>query len=174
MIRKAEQEDLAAVVALYDKILAREAVGETHTGWQAGVYPTGATAAEALGRDALFVLEDGAQVVAAAKIDREQVPSYAQCPWTYEAPDHRVMVLHTLVVDPDCAGRGYATTFVRFYEEYARAQGALCLRMDTNETNLAARALYRKLGYREPGVVSCIFQGIADVRLVCLEKQLSE
>ena len=45
--------------------------------------------------------------------------------------------------------------------------------MDTNEKNVRARALYAKLGYQEPGVVSCTFNGIPGVRLVCLEKKLN-
>ena len=40
----------------------------------------------------------------------------------------------------------------------------------TNEKNKKARALYNKIGYREAGVVPCIFNGIEGVPLVCLEK----
>ena len=44
--------------------------------------------------------------------------------------------------------------------------------MDTNARNLAARRLYKHLGYLEAGIVSCVFNGIPDVQLVCLEKLL--
>ena len=44
--------------------------------------------------------------------------------------------------------------------------------MDTNAKNETARAMYRKLGYRETGVVPTVFNGIPDVRLVLLEKHL--
>ena len=44
--------------------------------------------------------------------------------------------------------------------------------MDTNERNAAARSLYAGLGYQEVGIVSCDFNGIPGVRLVCLEKLL--
>ena len=46
------------------------------------------------------------------------------------------------------------------------------LRMDTNERNAAARSLYAGLGYKEVGIVSCDFNGIPGIRLVCLEKLL--
>ena len=59
-----------------------------------------------------------------------------------------------------------------YYENYAREHGCSCLRMDTNERNCSARALYKKLGYREASVVPCEFNGIPDVQLVCLEKKL--
>ncbi|NCB62940.1 MAG: GNAT family N-acetyltransferase [Clostridia bacterium] len=172
MIRLATEQDLAGVVRIYNRILDLEAAGQTHTGWQAGIYPTEATARDALGKGELFIMEKDGELVAAAKLNQEQVPEYAGCAWEFDAPAEQVMVLHTLVVDPGRSGKGYASEFVRFYEDYARAHGCPYLRMDTNASNRAARTLYQKLGYREPGIVACDFNGIAGVQLVCLEKKL--
>lgn len=172
MIRKAKKQDIPAVAAIYAVILDREEAGLGTTGWLRGIYPTEQTAEAALQKDELFVDEDGGTVVAAARINQEQVPEYADCPWEFDAPEERIMVLHTLVVDPAAAGKGYGKRFVRFYEEYALSRGCPYLRMDTNARNLPARALYRKLGYKEPGIVACVFNGIPDVQLVCLEKKL--
>lgn len=171
-VRKAAEGDIPAVTAIYDAILDNEEAGRSTVGWARGVYPAEGTAREALQKGTLFVLEDGGEVVAAAKLDQEQVPEYADCPWEHPAEDHEVMVLHTLVVHPDRGGRGYGKQFVAFYEQYARERGCPCLRMDTNIRNAAARSLYGKLGYKEVGVVSCTFNGIEGVRLVCLEKKL--
>lgn len=44
--------------------------------------------------------------------------------------------------------------------------------MDTNAKNTAARRLYARLGYKEVGIVDCTFNGIAGVKLVCLEKKI--
>lgn len=115
---------------------------------------------------------DGGQVAAAAIINRIQVPVYAEVNWLYPAGPDEVMVLHTLVVDPLMAGRGYGTAFVAYYESYAKNNGCPVLRMDTNEKNAAARRLYARLGYREAGIVPCVFNGIKGVGLVCLEKKL--
>ena len=82
------------------------------------------------------------------------------------------MVLHTLVVDPHIKGHGYGTAFVNYYEQYAEEHGCRFLRMDTNVINASARKLYAKLGYKEPGIVPCVFNGIPNVQLVCLEKKL--
>ena len=55
----------------------------------------------------------------------------------------------------------------------ARENGCTVLRMDTNAKNAAARRLYQKLGYAEPDIVPCIFNGIPNVQLVLLEKKLT-
>lgn len=174
MIRKAVQADIRRIVQIYDAVLREEESGRAQTGWARGVYPTEATAAEALARQTLFVCEEEGKIVAAAKIDQTQVPAYAGCGWAYQAPEEQVMVLHTLAVHPSCSRRGYGEQFVGFYEQYALERGCRYLRMDTNEINTAARALYQKLGYREAGIVPCVFNGIPDVHLVCLEKRLKD
>ena len=81
-------------------------------------------------------------------------------------------MLHTLVIDPDTAGRGFGKQFVAFYEDYARKNGCKVLRMDTNSRNARARAMYGRIGYREAGIVPCVFNGIRGVELVLLEKTL--
>lgn len=111
-------------------------------------------------------------ITAAARINQEQMPAYRDVEWEYGAPDSEVMVLHTLVVSPSQAGHGLGSKFVDFYEKYALQQGCRYLRMDTNERNMAARHLYKKLGYAERGIIPCNFNGIAGVNLVCLEKKL--
>lgn len=174
MIRLARLSDIPQVSAIYDKLHEKEARGEGVTGWIRGVYPTEATAREAFSRQELFVLEREGEILAAAKLNQEQVPEYALCAWSVDAPEKEIMVLHTLVVDPGAAGQGLGRAFVAFYEDYARNCGCRYLRMDTNEKNLPARRLYAKLGYREAGIVPCNFNGIPGVRLVCLEKTMGE
>lgn len=173
VIRKAVPADISQIVAIYNGILAQEERGESSVGWVRGAYPTEQTARDALQAGTLFVLEREGTVAAAAKIDQSQVPEYAGAPWRYpDVPPEQVMVLHTLVVDPARGGQGCGSAFVRFYEEYALERGCPYLRMDTNVKNTAARKLYARLGYWEAGVVSCVFNGIPDVQLVCLEKKL--
>ena len=173
LIRKAREADILAVAGIYDRILAKEEAGLATIGWQRGVYPTEGFARKALAADDLFVLEHEGKICATARINQEQVPEYADGDWMdKDAADSEIMVLHTLVVDPLCAGSGYGTAFVKFYTQYALERGCRDLRMDTNEKNAAARRFYARLGFREAGIVSCAFNGIAGVRLVLLEKKL--
>lgn len=173
MIRKACIQDIPAVSAIYEAIIDREERGELSIGWQRGVYPTEKTALAAFEAGELFVLEDGGKIVASAKINREQMPAYAEVSWKYEANDDQVMVLHTLTVDPAESRKGYARQFLRFYESFALENGCPVLRIDTNARNTVARTMYAKDGYIESGVIPCVFNGIEGVRLVCLEKKIA-
>lgn len=172
MIRKATESDIPAVAEIYAHILANEDPAKPATGWLKGVYPVEATARAALGRDDLFVCIEDGKVVASAIINRTQVDVYADCKWSLECEDDEVMVLHTLTVEPACAGRGIGRKFVAFYEDYAREHNCKALRIDTNAVNITARGLYSKLGYTEVGIVPCVFNGIPNVMLVCMEKLL--
>ncbi|MBQ2977933.1 MAG: GNAT family N-acetyltransferase [Clostridia bacterium] len=170
--RKATEADIPAIAAIYDDIHTGEEKGESSIGWIRSIYPTAETARAALLRDDLFVQEDEGCIVGAAIINQSQVDVYEGAPWRYPALDEQVMVLHTLVISPKAARRGYGSAFVSFYEQYARDHHCPFLRMDTNARNLRARALYKKLGYEEIAIVPCQFNGIDGVQLVLLEKQI--
>lgn len=172
MIRKAAAKDICAVAQIYDEIHTEEEAGRAVIGWVRNVYPTRGTAETALAADDLYVLEDAGEIVAAARINQEQVPEYESAGWEFDAADSKVMVLHTLVVSPSARSRGYGKQFVVFYEKLAKNCNCPYLRMDTNEKNKNARRFYQKMGYKEVGIVPCVFNGIEGVRLVCLEKKL--
>lgn len=171
-IRPATADDIARIEEIYNAIHTAEEAGNVSIGWARGVYPTRATAQAGLEAGDLFVLEDDGTVYAAGRINREQVPVYAQVPWAHDVPPEQVLVLHTLVVDPTAGGHGYGTQFMHFYEQYARTHGCPELRIDTNAKNANARRLHTSLGFREVATAPCTFNGIDGVALVCLEKWL--
>lgn len=172
IIRKATQNDIDDVVNVYDKIHTLEENGETTIGWKRDIYPVRDTALAALERDDLFVMELGDCVIGSAIINHQQVDVYEGAAWKNAAPDNRVMVMHTLVIDPDEKRNGYGSEFVKFYEDYALENGCKELRIDTNEKNTRARSFYKKAGYEEIGIVPCVFNGLDNVHLVLLEKSL--
>lgn len=172
--RKANYADLDAVAAIYSRIHTEEEAGRTTIGWIRDIYPERATAEAALGRNDLYIEEQDGKIVGTAIINGLQVPEYAQAPWQYNVPEEKVCVLHTLVIDPLCKGHGLGKAFVAFYEQTALAWGRPYLRIDTNARNAAARALYKRLGYRETAILPCTFNGIPDVQLVTLEKKAEQ
>lgn len=174
IVRPASENDISSVAGIYESIHTQEERGLAVIGWVRGVYPTARTAQAAFDRGDLFVMEDEGKIVGAAIINQAQCDGYETGAWRYPADDSEVMVLHTLVIAPEAAGRGCGRAFVRFYEEYALCHGCRFLRMDTNERNARARAMYSALGYSEIGVIPTVFNGIEGVSLVLLEKKLAD
>lgn len=173
IIRRATTSDIDAIENLYNKILSKEEEsGKVTTGWERGIYPRRETAETALEKEEIFVIEDEGDLVGAGIINKEQVDVYEKAKWKFSAEDSEVMVLHTLVIDPDKSGRGYGKNFVDFYEDYAREKGCKYLRMDTNEKNKPARSLYKKLGFEEIDCIPCLFNGLEGVNLILFEKKL--
>lgn len=172
MFRKATLQDLDRITEIYNEIHTEEEAGRATIGWVRAIYPVRKTAEESILKGDMFVEEENGQIVAAAKINQEQVPEYKDAAWEHDVSDNQVMVLHTLVVSPFAKGKGYGTKFVEFYEKYALEHGCHYLRMDTNEKNKNARRLYKKLGYKEVSIVPSFFNGIEGVQLVCLEKKI--
>lgn len=172
MIRKATKKDIKAIAQIYEDIHTDEEAGKLSIGWQRGIYPTEQTAADSVAKGDMFVCERDGVIVAAAKINKDQVDVYADGIWEFPASDDMIMVLHTLVVSPKAMTSGIGKEFVKFYEDYALENNCPYLRMDTNERNRRARGFYKKAGYKEIGIVPCIFNGIEGVNLVLLEKKL--
>ena len=172
MIRKAVMSDIDSINQIYEHIHALQEQGHITTGWVRGVYPTLQTARAAVASGEMYVYEKNGVIIASGRINHVQGEEYRQVPWSIDAADDRVLVLHTLVVDPLYSRQGIGKAFIAYYESLAKELDCLCLRIDTNERNARARKLYQTLGYRECAVVPCIFNGIRDVRLVCLEKLL--
>ena len=170
MFRLATAEDLDAIAGIYDVIHAREEAGLTTIGWIRSIYPTRATAETAIGHGEMFVMEEEGKILACGKINHFQDECYREGAWKCPAPPEKVLVLHTLVVDPGQARSGIGSAFLKFYEDLAAQFGCSALRLDTNARNTAARSFYQKHGYREVGIVPCEFNGIAGVNLVLLEK----
>lgn len=174
IIRKATIYDIDAVEKLYDDIHTAEEEGKQTIGWIRGVYPVRATAEMALERDDLFVLEDNGKIYGTGIINKIQVDSYCKGQWKYDVADSQVCVLHTLVISPNSAGKGYGRAFVEYYEKFALHNGCVELRIDTNARNTVARAMYKKHGYTEIGIIPTDFNGISGINLVLLEKYLGK
>lgn len=168
--RLAKESELQKVVEIYERILGDEEAGHAVIGWERGVYPTFETAQSGYLKGELYVaLLEGA-IVASAIINSAQVEVYEKGEWQYDAADEKILVLHTLTVDPRAGGKGIGQTFVDFYEKLAIERGRPYLRLDTNRKNSRARKMYKSLGYEEVGIVDTTFNGIAGVELVLLEK----
>lgn len=95
-IREATTQDIDAITQIYDHIHDEEEAGRMTTGWHRGIYPIRATAETAVSLGDMFVLEDGGNLLAAGRINQQQVAEYARIKWLYDSPDDKIWGSSTL------------------------------------------------------------------------------
>jgi ribosomal-protein-alanine N-acetyltransferase len=74
--------------------------------------------------------------------------------------------LNLLAVDPSCQGRGIGAAIVAWLEDCALTAGIGVAYVEARSANRAARAFYRRLGYKEFALAAGYYQHAEDaVRL---------
>lgn len=147
MIRKATNEDISAVAALYERAIDYEDTHVKYTSWKKGIYPTADTAKLGVKNQSLYVLELDAKILGAVILDNRQPPEYKNVPWASELKYNEVLVIHTLCVDPLHVGTGIGTALVDFAKQLARECECKAIRLNTTHRNLIATRLYLKSGF---------------------------
>lgn len=165
-IREALPAESFGVGFLYDKIHEAEKLGKTTTGWIENVYPVLETAKKAQAEGELYILLHEGRLRGSAIINQTEPEFYKTGKWKYSGP---VLVLHTLVIDPETFGLGLGSLFLRYYAKNALERGIPNLRLDTNIKNTGARNFYKKFGFNEVGTAKCDFNGIPGVELALME-----
>lgn len=172
-IRPSLLTDIDAVNNTYTELLLHEQrTGISTTNWVLGVYPTRSTAEKAHNEGTLYVLEDEGTLCASMILNQHQAEVYQKIQWKYPASAEQVLVLHTLCIPPQFAGKGYGTAMVEFALSAAEKRGCRVLRLDTYAGNAPAARLYHKLGFRYAGREQTLHEGVISEELIFFEKQV--
>lgn len=172
MIRIAAEKDIYPVSATYQKLLIYEAEHQNNSNWKLGIYPTIQVPNEKVPKREMYVLEENKTICASMVLNHDQADEYQEIPWLYKAEPGEVLVIHTLCIPPEMAGRGYGSAMVKFAQEYAREHGYKVIRLDTYAHNEPAKHLYLKWGFRIAGYGQILLQGLIDEEQVYLEYQV--
>ena len=169
MIRLANSNDVVAIAATYDQLFQHERQHGSTSNWQQGVYPSADSAKQAVQAGEMYVLEQQGEIVASMVLNRNQASEYRQMPWRYAADDAEVLVIHTLCIPPQQAGRGWASQMLAFAKDFAQTTQSRVIRLDTYAHNEPAKKLYQKHGFRIVGYADALLQGLIPEKLVFLE-----
>lgn len=174
MIRTARTDDIQAIADTYTALLTYEKEHGGSSNWELDVYPTIKVPASKVPMGEMFVLEEDGSICASMVLNHDQAEDYKAIPWSSAAEESQVLVIHTLCIPPDKAGRGYGGEMVRFAKEYAKASGCTVVRIDTYAYNEPAKSLYQKNGFRIAGYGRTLLQGLIPEEQVYLECQVEE
>lgn len=172
MIRKAEEKDIQNIADTYTRLLTYEQEHGSNSGWKLNLYPTIEVPQQAVPTGNMYVLEENGEICASMILNSEQAEEYTEISWLYPASDEQVLVIHTLCIPPEKAGRGYGTAMLNFAKEYGREHGMTVIRMDTWLHNEPAKKLYLKNGFQIAGTGKILLHGVIDEDQVYLEGEL--
>ncbi len=160
MIRKADFKDIELIEDAYNEHFKYEEEHGAFTVFKKGVYPTRKEAEDALNRGALYVYEEDNTIAGSIIVDKVQPAEYGDIVWGQDLEQHQVMVIHLLMVRPSMAGRGIASSLIKYAVELAKINSCKVLRLDTGSQNIPAVSLYSKLGFQ---IVETAFMKVGGV-----------
>ena len=122
-IRKAKEEDITAVAALYDAVCDTLEAGENYPGWAKGDYPTRRDAEMGEAAGELFVTEEAGEILGTMMLREEQERNARSAPWQLPLEEQEQLTIYTFAVRPDCRGGGVGRALLGYAEAWAKAQG---------------------------------------------------
>lgn len=152
-IRKGIISDIDNLENLYNNLNDYLEANINYPGWIKHVYPVKETAVTGIEENNLFVLEDKGTIIGSVILNHKPENAYNQVKWKIDADYKNIIVVHTLVTNPDFMNKGVASELMNFAKEYAINLNMKSIRLDVSINNTAAIALYEKHGYEYIGTV---------------------
>lgn len=166
-IRTATRDDSGSVKEFYDSLIDTMEDAAFRPGWEKDVYPTREYLNEAIENDELYIGQEEGEMAACMVVDHKYNDGYRDVPWSVEAADAELWVIHALGVHPAFSGRGIAKQMVQRVIELARENGIKTIRLDVLEGNLPAERAYTKMGFRYLDTIQMFYEdtGWTDFRV---------
>lgn len=174
MIRKATNIDTEEIARTYEELLHYEERNGSNSNWQLGIYPTIQIPLSTISKGTMYVLEEQGEICASMVLNKEQPIEYQQIDWHYLAEAEKVMVIHTLCIPPQKAGKGYGNQMVRFSMQLAKEIGCKVIRIDTWAGNKPAAVLYQKMGFHIAGYGHMLLHRLIDEEQVYMECEVQK
>lgn len=139
--------DVDEIARLYDDLNDTLAAGVNYPGWKKGIYPTIEDAEAGVRENTLYVAKAGGKICGTIILNHQPATGYETAPWQYTGAYTQIIVIHTLAVAPEFAGKGIGKRLIEFTGEHAKEKGIQAIRLDVFEKNLPAIRLYERCGY---------------------------
>ncbi len=158
IVKKAENIDFPTVRQFYYDITDALETYEYALGWTKDVYPAPDYLQASIAAGNLYMVYEEDVLAACMIVNHEYNDGYEAAPWSVDASDDELLVIHALGVMPSHSRHGLAKDMVRFVIEKGRTEGVKTLRLDVLEGNIPAEKVYTALGFQYVSTVRMFYE----------------
>ncbi len=150
MITQANAGDVPAVAKL--AIKTRQHMQSIGLQQWPGNYPDQNRFQDDYEQNALFLYLEDDKILGSISLLPDHETAYREIQWL---KDHS-LVIHRLIVDPDCQRQGIGQMLFAFAMSKAKEDGYASIKVDTHPDNVRMQALIKKMGFIDVGYLSGI------------------
>ena len=148
VFRKALFDEELKLLSLYNEVKEKGKIDGT-SDWDED-YPNNDILKQDLENKRIFVLVEENKIIAAISIFVEDEPDIQSLDWAKV----KACFLVRLCVSPKYQSKGIGEKMMRNINDYAKGKGFKATHHLAAKVNIAANRLYRRMGYREVGMIN--------------------
>lgn len=141
------EADIDEIEWLYNDLNHALESGINYPGWKKGVYPIRSDAVKGVSEGNLYIAKYKDKIVGSVILNHEPESAYDSVKWKTANNYSEILVVHTLVVNPNYFRVEIGKRLMNFTYEIAEKLNMKSIRLDVYENNKPAIKLYEKCGY---------------------------
>ncbi|MCH5159706.1 MAG: N-acetyltransferase [Clostridiales bacterium] len=166
-IRKCEVAEAQAVGEFYDRVVADLCANINYPKWTYKVYPSVDFVREMTLEGSQYICLNAGVIVGAFVFNGDPQGEYENATWGRKLQRGEYGVCHAVAIATALQGKGLGKQIVEYCIELAKKLEYKAIRLDVVPSNLPARKLYEKCGFRYVGDAD-LERGYEDIPLFSL------
>lgn len=148
-IVRCSSNDINRVSEFYDNVILWLDNNINYPKWKYKIYPSIDSVKYNILNNNQYMVIDNNEIIGAFVLNDDPEGSYYKGKWSKDISKY--MVIHGLCVDNNYYGKGIGSKIVNYCIDYGKRLGYLGVRLDIVPSNLPARNLYERLGFKYIG-----------------------
>lgn len=174
LFRQARPADLDRLCDFYRYVCEHTDNMPRYCRWIFGLHPTVEMIWDYIAAQAMYLFQDGGQIIGAAAMTMAQDEDYHNIAWQYPHADNEVAVIHIFGVLPELRHTGLAQRLVSELKLAATQAGKRSIRLDALASNLPAHRFYARLGFVKRGAKEMYACNVGRTEFYFYELELSQ
>lgn len=148
IIRKCKEEEIEKTAKFYDEVILYLDNHINYPKWKYKIYPSIISVKANYKSNSQYICLDNDSIIASFVLNLDPEGNYKKAKWTKDLKYGEFLVIHGLAVKSDYYGKNIATKILDYCKEYAKTNGYKGIRLDIVPTNIPAKKLYLKNGFK--------------------------